>query len=322
MTRFHSDRYALDEVRWVTIGGVPQALHVLARSPVAPVLLFLHGGPAVSHMPFTYVNADLAESFVIVQWDQAGAGKTYCASPQRIPRSIEDIVADAVELIHWLCAEFGREQIILVGHSCGSIVGTLVAARHPECIRALVNVAQVTDLQTAEFIRFAMVNRLATQRHDRACLQRLADLGPPPYGSMVESDELEAMAATITGDCLDPLTDERFAPLARASRLCTDDELSLYARGTRISQRTLWPALVNQLQLARQVPSLDVPVAFIVGGRDLFAPVALAEEFFHNVRAHLGKVFCRLDGVGHWMHLQSPAVYRAALKSVLGCCEN
>lgn len=321
-TPLHPTSYALDEVRWVTIGGMPQAIHVLGRAPASPLLLFLHGGPGVPHMPFTYVNAALAESFVVVHWDQRGAGKTFCASPQNIPRSVDDLVSDASEMVDWLCREFGQEKITVVGHSCGSAIGALLASRDPARIAAFVGLGQVADLQSAEFIRYGMVVRVVEERRDRANLHRLRDLGPPPYQCGAASDKLEAIAATVMDDCLDPFADGRFARLAAASGLCTDQEVVTYATGTRSSQRALWSELVFQLDLGSQACRFEVPVAFIVGDRDSFAPSFLAEEYLRKIRTRHSKIFCRLGGVGHWPHLQAPSLYRAALKTVLARSTN
>ena len=309
--------YALDELRWVTIGGIPQAIHVLGRSSDSPFLLFLHGGPGVPHMPFTYVNAALADSFVVVHWDQRGAGKTFCASPQNIPRSVEDLVSDASEMVDWLCGEFGKERIIVVGHSCGSAIGALLASRHPERISAFVGLGQVTDLPSAEFIRYGMAVRVVEERGDRAKLHQLRELGPPPYSCASASDALETIAATVLDDCLDPFAHRPFARFAADSGLCTHRELVTYAIGTRASQRALWWELVHELDLTSRARRFEIPVAFIVGSQDSFAPDVLAEEYLRKIHTRHSKIFCRLNGVGHWPHLQGPSLYRAALKTVL-----
>lgn len=316
----HPTSYALDEVRWVTIGGMPQAIHVLSRSPASPLLLFLHGGPGVPHMPFTYVNAALAESFVVVHWDQRGAGKTFCASPQNIPRSVEDLVRDASEMVDWLCQEFRQEKITVIGHSCGSAIGALLASRHPARINAFVGLGQVTDLPSAEFIRYRMAVRAVEERGDRANLHQLRELGPPPYACASASDALEIVAATVLDDCLDPFAHRHFARFAAASGLCTHRELVTYAVGTRASQRALWSELVHQLDLTSRARRFEIPVAFIIGSQDSFAPDVLAEEYLGKIRTFHSKIICRLDGVGHWPHLQAPALYRAALTAVLKRC--
>lgn len=55
------------------------------------------------------------------------------------PRSAHDFTAQAAALAAWLTAR-RAEPVILVGHSMGGVVGTLLAEQAPHLVRALVNV--------------------------------------------------------------------------------------------------------------------------------------------------------------------------------------
>jgi pimeloyl-ACP methyl ester carboxylesterase len=62
------------------LGGMEQWILVQGEKESNPVLLFLHGGPGVPIIPFVRdfdVYATLQEHFVMVYWDQRGAGKSY-----------------------------------------------------------------------------------------------------------------------------------------------------------------------------------------------------------------------------------------------------
>ena len=67
----------------VTLGGLPQKIHVKGDE-TKPVLLFLHGGPGVCnrHTVMT-VHADLQKDFLVVAWDQRAAAVLIGGQPWR-----------------------------------------------------------------------------------------------------------------------------------------------------------------------------------------------------------------------------------------------
>ena len=68
----------------------------------------------------------------------------------------ERMVADTVELIEHLQQRLGVEQVILVGHSWGSMLGIGVIQERPDLLTAYVGVGQalVWTLAFAETQRF------------------------------------------------------------------------------------------------------------------------------------------------------------------------
>jgi len=61
----------------VNLGGMDQRLLIRGNDSSNPILLWLHGGPGASQMPVArYFNGDLEQAFVVVHWDQRGAGKS------------------------------------------------------------------------------------------------------------------------------------------------------------------------------------------------------------------------------------------------------
>ena len=59
--------------------------------------------------------------------------------------TIDRLVDDAHELVLWLCREYGRKKVYLLGGSWGSELGTWLAYRYPEHIAAFVGFGQVVN---------------------------------------------------------------------------------------------------------------------------------------------------------------------------------
>ena len=82
------------------------------------MLLWLHGGPGGAERPlFRYFNSELENHFVVVYWDQRGAGRSFDpkADPHRL--TIAQHVADLDAVVDHLRQSLSQDKIILMGHS-------------------------------------------------------------------------------------------------------------------------------------------------------------------------------------------------------------
>src|SRR2546423_11087796 len=177
---------SLEKVR---LGGVGQWVQIRGEDRTEPILLFLHSGPGFPEMPFSHVNAELEKEFVVVQWDQRGAGKSYSSSIPESSMTIEQFIADTHELVQFLLQRFGRTKLMLVAHSWGSIVGALTVAKYPELFSAYVGISQAVNAPESEraMYRFALETaasqgsekgRGGASANRRAALQGLRRLSP------------------------------------------------------------------------------------------------------------------------------------------------
>jgi len=58
-----------------------------ARKTANPVLLVVHGGPGEAQWPQAEIYRPWEKSFIVVQWDQRGAGHTFGRFAQTRPTS-------------------------------------------------------------------------------------------------------------------------------------------------------------------------------------------------------------------------------------------
>ena len=127
---------SLEKIR---LGGIEQIVLIRSKDVSNPILLFLHGGPGSPLMPFAHVSdRELEKEFIVVHWDQRGAGKSYSKNTNPANLTIEHYLSDTHELIRYLCERFGKEKVFLLGHSWGSYLGIMTTHRHPELLHAYI----------------------------------------------------------------------------------------------------------------------------------------------------------------------------------------
>jgi pimeloyl-ACP methyl ester carboxylesterase len=147
-------------------------------------LILLHGGPGLSETGlFRYYNAPLEKSFRVVYWDQRGAGKSFDSAIPRSSMTVEQFISDLDELVDVVCARVGATKVALFGHSWGSALGVLYAARFPEKVAAYIGSGQIGDAAAGESASYAFALAEAERRGKRRLLEKLRAIGPPPYGA-------------------------------------------------------------------------------------------------------------------------------------------
>ena len=67
----------------------------------------------------------------MVHLDQRGAGKTYTKNPEIEP-TLEMQLQDIHEVVEYLKERYHKDKIVILGHSWGSILGTIYVQRYPE----------------------------------------------------------------------------------------------------------------------------------------------------------------------------------------------
>ena len=133
----------------------------------APVLVWLHGGPGGAERPlFRYFNGELEENFVVVYFDQRGAGRSFDPEAESGRLSVTRHLADLDAVVDHLRQALGRTQVILVGHSWGGALGLLYAHTHPEKVSALLAVSPLVSTRQQQQAQYDFVRAEALRRKD------------------------------------------------------------------------------------------------------------------------------------------------------------
>lgn len=270
----------------VELNGSQQWISIRGKDRDNPILLFLAGGPGGSQMTTArHALAALEEDFVVVQWDQPGAGKSFYSLPQS-ELTPERYVQDGLALTDLLRHRFDQDQIYLLGESWGSVLGIWMAQRSPEKIQAFIGTGQMVAFEETDLICYQFAMELAQGRGDTAKVEQLKSQGPPPYyGEGVAMKQINYLKDTYAYMNNDPNIWTNFNTIGDllSPEYGLIDKVN-WARGPLVTLGNVYPMLW-EVDLRQSANELEVPIYFLIGRHDVNAPVHLVENYLNQLTA-------------------------------------
>lgn len=292
---------SIAELTSVRLGGKDQAILIRAHSPDRPVLLYLSGGPGQSDLGWSRVYfGELTQDFVVVGWDQRGAGKSYAALDPTRSWTLDQAVSDTVELTNYLRARFGEDKIYLLGESWGSVLGVLAVQRHPELYHAWIGSGQMVSPHETDRRIYRDLLAYAERSGDANLRRQLEAHGEPPYADVYGY----TMAIGHYDKLYRPFTPPRaylergaasgMGPLRNMASEYTLVEKVNVVRGLLDMGSVLYPQLAG-VDFRRDVPRLAVPVYVLDGEAELAARRDLMLEWYAQLDAPLKRRYSFAD---------------------------
>ena len=280
----------IEELRKVRIGGIDQWLSVRGRDRRNPILLVLHGGPASPFLPIAYTyQSSWEDYFTVVQWDQRGTGKTYASNSeaQMAPgMTIEGMADDAAQVVQYLRRHYGKQKIFLLGHSWGTVLGTMLAQRHPEWFHAYIGVGQVVNVRRNEALGYDFALQQARAHGNAEAVKALEGIAPYPgdVPMTIERIAVRSKWETYYGGLA--FGRDSFAFDADAETLSPDysqRDLDAIGKGSLFTlHRLLQPLMDVDFDHTTQ---FACPVLLFVGAHDQTTSHVLAEQWFDHLQA-------------------------------------
>ncbi len=298
----------------VQIGGMEQWVLIRGHDTSNPVLLWLHGGPGAAQIPIgRYYNGALEEDFIVVQWDQRGAGKSNPRDFDEQSMTFKQFISDTHELTQYLKEYFGQDQIYLVGHSWGSQLGIMVAQAYPEDYHAFVGVSQAVNSARGNEIAYTWLREHLEESGNNKELQRLDELGLPPFTDHQKYVKFAQMIIKAGGG-LD-VGMGRLASIAlRAPEYRLTDYIS-WLKGSTRGSGPMWEE-TKDFNMFRDVPQIMVPIYFFPGALDYNTPLELVEEYYAYLDAPCGKQLVRFENSAHAPFIAEPEKFNRELVRV------
>ena len=300
----------IEEAFPVRIGGIDQWISVRGRDRRNPILLFIHGGPASTEAPVSWLyQSGWEDYFTVVQWDQRGAGKTYVANDAAVVEPTitqERMVADGEEMVAWLRSHYAKRKIFVLGHSWGTLIGLEVARRHPDWLHAYIGMGQMIYGRDNERLGYEWALKAARADHNADAVKQLLALAPYPRADgSVSVEQIIAQREWVIhyGGLTWGRPDFDYAQdAAKLSPDYTRKELSP-EDGIGQSLPRLLSAMTGYD--VRGVTRMDCPVFIFAGRHDYETPSELAVDWLAALHAPR-KGLVRFENSAHMMELEEP----------------
>ena len=304
----------------VDLNGSQQWISIRGKDVSKPVLLFLAGGPGGSQLVTAQrALGTLEDHFVVVNWEQPGAGKSFDAV-NRSELTPERYVTDGIALVEHLRERFGEEKVYVLGESWGSALGIWMVQREPEYFHAFIGTGQMVAFLETDLMCYDFAMKLAQERGDIEKISQLKKQGPPPYyGQGMALKEATYLMDTFNYMNADPnIYDDGFNTFQdlAGSEYGLYDKVNWFRGPLGETLDVVYPQLWN-VDFRTQVTQLEVPVYFLIGRHDVNAPPVLTEQYYEVLNApHKGLIWFEHSGHNPWV-TESQAFVDVVVNKVL-----
>lgn len=275
--------HSVSILKQIKINGTDHEVMIRGEDRRNPIVIFVHGGPGSSEIPYVRKYQDLLEKkFTIVHYDQRGSGKSYHFFEDYSNLSTDLLVDDLLVLTDYVTKKFEQEKVLLIGHSFGTYIGIKAAEKSPDKFFAYIGIGQVSDHQKSELDSL------------NYCIEQ-AKLA----GNLKDAEQLEKLRGTIEkGEQLTPR--DMVRKYGGAARLIDDNmdyyqgfllnpeynllDVIRYLKGVSLSQKILL-AEESKNNITKIVDKVEIPVYFVMGQFDYMTSVNLAKEYFDVLQA-------------------------------------
>ena len=232
------------------------------------------------------LNGLLEADFVVIEWDQRGSGKSAASIEPAAAMNLGQLVADTIELTEHLTQRFGQRQLIIVGHSWGSILGLMAVHQRPDLYSAFVSTGLIANFAEGQRVAYRFLLAESERQGNRKAVAELTDLGAPPYAgpdAIAQWKRCGRWLGEFGAVWHSPEKFNRVGWMLSSIEYSWPEKLR-FNRAAARSFDLLFGDLMSA-NLIEAVPQVEVPVFFAEGRYDQLAPVEVAERYFSSLIA-------------------------------------
>jgi pimeloyl-ACP methyl ester carboxylesterase len=312
---------SISEIRKIMLGGLEQYIIIRGADKTKPVMLFLHGGPGSPEAAFIkHYNPEIEHDYVMVYWEQRGAGKSYSKSIPTETMNLQQMIADTRELSEYLASRFDREKIFVMGHSWGSLLGMQTAYQYPDLFHAYFGIGLACHQFKGEQLSYRWALDQAVEQNDHKAIETLENLVFPDSTGNIDQWLNYLMKQRRYVNKYGGGTTREMPgmwPLVKIvmnSGIYTLGEKMNFMNSNMFSLENMWLDVINT-NLFNEIDSMKVPVYIFHGTYDNTTPYPLAKDFYEQLKAPQ-KGFFSFENSAHSPIMEEPEKFNGILREL------
>lgn len=321
----------IQESTYIDIDGMKQYIQIRGESTENPVMIFIHGGPA---SPMGYVSAyyqrELESELTIINYDQRGCGRTYYANDCNANADIDLLVNDLNIIVEYVKKRFGKKNVIIAGHSWGTVIGSIYVQKYPENVSCYIGISQITNLYKNKLnvARTALEKDEIKGTEDEQKLTELIkrmsrvndynDMSLDDLSKLVTATskyiacegEMSGLSQMITGITSPDMNfdDMKWFMLQMNTE-------KFFAQNKDIMEYAFFGFDIDLIS-----KTYNVPVYYLAGKGDYAVCQKDAQAYYESIEAP-DKAFYWIENAGHSMFMDNPELYCDTVKNILSQIE-
>lgn len=292
-------------------------LHYPNADTEKPVLLFVHGGPGESTVPFMhFFHRAFGSLCSLVTYDQRGTGRTLMKNPSAKPE-MRLLLEDLHAVIAHVKQYYHVQKVALIGQSWGSGLGSVYVLEHPEDLLCYIGVGQLIDGRKNERVGWETLWQRILDANSEKDLAALDAIGEYPFGESTpfSFDKLLRVRKLQRKYGLAV----RFGASFFKAVLCSPHNgLSSLkaAKASFTANREMIEWVMTKFSLYERSAQYGTPVFYLLGDRDYQTPFSIAYSYFETIEAPYKKLIS-IHNAGHFPQLDNLPDFVSALREAL-----
>jgi pimeloyl-ACP methyl ester carboxylesterase len=233
---------------------------------------------------------------------QRGTSKSFDRHMPASCLTIEQFIADLDELVGMIRKRFRKDNVVLYGHSWGSVLGVLYASRFPENVAAYVGTGQIGEWAAFETASYQFVLAEAERRGHRKAVRELRAIGPPPHAfwdMVVERKWITRFFGIVRG-----MSMWSFSRITLGGPEASLFDLPNILLSQLVTPKVMWQELMG-VNLIKTAPALRIPVFFFLGRHDRVVTAETSLAYYDVLQAP-SKTLIWFEESGHEPPAEEP----------------